>query len=68
MTGFTKCEKCDGCGKVANTDEQEPWTWWEDLPPGNDIAVWMGIVRPVECPECHGTGKTAQKDVENTCK
>lgn len=48
----TKCSTCDGCGQVANTDDREPWTAWEDLPPGSDLAVRLGLVRPVPCPDC----------------
>lgn len=51
------CPKCEGCGKVANTEDMEPWTAWEKLPPGSDLAVRMGIVRPMPCPVCFGSGK-----------
>ena len=51
-----KCRKCQGDGKVANTDDQEPWSAWESLPPGSDIAVQMGLVRPITCPVCGGSG------------
>lgn len=47
-----KCWKCDGEGRVANSDDQEPWSAWESLPPGSDLAVQMGLVRPIPCPEC----------------
>lgn len=50
------CRKCQGCGKIANSDEGEPWTMWEDLPPGSDLAVQLGLVRPIPCPACGGTG------------
>lgn len=48
------CKKCNGEGRVANSDEQEPWSCWENLPPGADIAVRMGIVKPIPCPDCKG--------------
>jgi hypothetical protein len=51
------CPRCDGCGKIANSDEGEPWSTWESLPPGSDIAVRMGLVKPVLCPDCGGSGK-----------
>lgn len=51
------CWKCNGCGQVANTDRQEPWTAWEQLPVRSAMAVVLGLVRPVLCPQCDGTGR-----------
>ncbi|WP_201790366.1 hypothetical protein [Prescottella equi] len=51
------CAKCEGCGQVANDDDESPWTAWASLPPGSDLAVRTGLVRPVTCPDCLGTGK-----------
>lgn len=50
------CPRCQGCGQVANSEQEEPWSEWESLPPGSDAAVRMGIVRPKPCPECDGAG------------
>lgn len=50
------CLRCWGEGRIANSDEGEPWSTWEALPPGSDLAVRMGFVRPIDCPECGGTG------------
>jgi hypothetical protein len=55
-----KCSKCDGCGKIANDDDQSPWTFWEQLPPGSDIAVRMGLVKPIACPKCGGSGEAKE--------
>lgn len=55
-----KCQKCEGCGLVANDDEQSPWTYWERLPLGSNVAVMMGLVRPIQCPECGGSGEKAE--------
>ncbi len=52
-----KCLRCNGCGKIANSDDGEPWTVWEELPPGADLAVKLGVVRPLPCPKCGGSGK-----------
>ncbi len=52
-----KCMACDGEGKVANTDSREPWSMWANLPAGSDIAVKIGTVKPIDCPECGGTGR-----------
>lgn len=50
------CRRCDGCGRVANSEDAEPWSEWEALPPGSDLAVQMGVVRPVTCLDCNGSG------------
>ncbi len=51
------CKRCNGCGQLANDDDQSPWWNWETLPEESKLAVHMGLVRPVPCPECSGTGK-----------
>jgi hypothetical protein len=51
------CSHCYGDGKVSDTKDEEPWYVWESLPPGSDIAVKMGLVKPKTCPRCEGTGK-----------
>ncbi len=53
---MTACTDCEGCGQVADTDEREPWTAWASLPPGSDLAVRLGMVRPMPCPRCAGGG------------
>lgn len=56
MPETMKCARCEGCGKIANDDDGSPWTAWESLPPGSDLAVRAGIVRPIQCPGCEGRG------------
>ncbi len=51
---YEKCNKCDGCGEVANTEEQEPWIAWLSLPLRSSAAVLSGIVFAIPCPECKG--------------
>jgi hypothetical protein len=51
------CRKCEGCGKIASDDEQTPWSRWLKLPLESSIAVVAGLVTPLECPECEGTGR-----------
>ena len=55
----TPCPKCLGDKHVANTDDAEPWSCWANLPPGSDLAVRMGLVQPITCPQCKGTGTKA---------
>ena len=47
-----KCPKCGGCGQVADTEDEEPWTTWLALPLGSAQAVVMGLVKPKPCPKC----------------
>ena len=56
-----KCDACDGCGKVTNTQEREPWSAWTSLPLISR-AVLAGIVRPIQCNQCEGTGKMESGD------
>ena len=55
--GAGRCLKCWGSGLVAGgTDDQDPWPVWEALPPGSDFAVRVGLVYPITCPVCDGSG------------
>jgi hypothetical protein len=54
--GSGPCARCAGCGKIANSDQGEPWSDWERLPPGSDLAVRMGVIEPLRCPSCEGSG------------
>ena len=58
------CAKCAGCGQVANTTDQEPWQRWLDLPVQSGAAVVMGLVKPMACPVCGGTGQQLRAEVE----
>lgn len=57
-----KCETCDGCGKLANTKDREPWSRWLELPVRSSLALQLGIVTPITCPDCKGAGKV-QKSI-----
>lgn len=52
-----RCPSCAGCGKIANDDDGTPWKYWEELPAPSKLAVQMGIVRPITCTLCAGTGR-----------
>lgn len=58
---LTKCERCDGCGKIADSQDGEPWTYWMQLPLQAATAVLMGLVKPIPCPVCKGSGEKIQK-------
>ena len=58
-SGSQRCAKCAGCGKIANDDDGTAWVHWLALPLESSMAVLAGIVRPIPCPECGGTGRTA---------
>lgn len=51
-----RCDRCLGCGRIADSDRGEAWTHWERLPRGSDAAVKMGLVNPIPCPSCAGKG------------
>ncbi len=52
----SKCPACNGCGKIANDDDGTPWMYWEELAPPSNLAVTMGIVKPITCTRCAGRG------------
>ena len=51
-----KCPKCDGCGQIADDEDQTPWKFWQELPAKSAAAVFLGLVKPIVCPACKGTG------------
>ena len=55
-----KCERCEGCGEIADDDEGTPWSYWKSLPLMSAGAVLAGIVKPLPCPECSGSGRVLQ--------
>jgi hypothetical protein len=63
--GEDACQQCLGWKRIANSDDQESWKYWAELPTQSAIAVQVGMVKPVECPRCHGTG-VEPKDPEET--
>ena len=56
-----KCQNCDGCGRVASGEEGASWATWMELPIQSALAVTSGTVKPMQCPECLGTGYVALK-------
>lgn len=64
-TAELECTRCAGCGKIANDDEGTPWKYWAELPVQSAVAVIMGIVRPLPCTECGGSGKRSATGQSN---
>lgn len=52
-----KCMRCNGCGEIADSADGEPWSMWLDLPIASGLAVILGIVKPIDCPDCKGAGE-----------
>jgi len=55
--GPDACQQCLGWKRVANDDERSSWKHWAELPAPENIAVRLGLVYPVECPRCQGSGR-----------
>lgn len=53
----SSCSRCYGCGAVADSDEGESWLHWLALEPPSNLAVVVGGVTPIPCPDCGGTGE-----------
>jgi len=53
-----KCARCEGCGQIADDEEGTPWSAWLSLPLKSSLAVLMGMVKPIKCPDCKGMGET----------
>jgi DnaJ-class molecular chaperone len=56
----SKCNECNGCGFLADSDDQEPWSAWQQMPLQSAIAVLGGVVKPKVCEKCKGMGKVMQ--------
>lgn len=56
-TGSDACQKCLGWKKIANDDDQSSWKHWAELPAPNNIMATLGMVFPIDCPRCQGSGK-----------
>ena len=57
----SKCPRCDGCGKIADSEDGEPWSVWTSLPLNAAAAVIAGLVKPLTCPDCDGSGSAESK-------
>jgi hypothetical protein len=55
--GPDACQRCLGWKRIANDDEGLPWKYWAELPSPENLAVQIGIVVPLPCPRCKGSGR-----------
>lgn len=60
------CPRCVGCGKLADSEDNEAWVYWIPpyLNPPENLAVVMGIVKPIDCHDCAGTGKIEVPEIK----
>lgn len=54
--GKDACHQCEGWKRIANDEDQSSWRAWAELPDQASLAVKMGLVKPILCPHCKGTG------------
>lgn len=59
---MNKCERCEGGGKLADDGCGTPWTHWVALSSAVGGAL-IGMVNPIPCPACNGTGISISKEV-----
>lgn len=57
------CGRCDGCGQIADDDEGTPWSYWLNLPARSAGAMLTGLVKPLPCPVCKGTGQLVESSI-----
>ncbi|MGP9682043.1 hypothetical protein [Brachybacterium sp. AOP3-A1-3] len=49
---------CHHCNDEKVTDDNDditervPWSFWQKLTPPSDMAVRMGMVKPIPCAHC----------------
>lgn len=54
--GSDTCQTCLGWKRVDDS-EGCSWKYWAELRPPANVSVQMGLVKPIECPDCGGTGQ-----------
>lgn len=55
--GEDKCPRCLGWKRIANDEDGGSWKYWAELPAQSALAVQMGLVKPIICPACNGSGR-----------
>ena len=52
-----ECKNCLGCGKITDDGDGTPWKHWLELSIESSLAALSGLVKPLDCPVCNGTGR-----------
>lgn len=61
--GADVCGRCLGWKRVDNGEHQS-WKYWAELPEQSQVAVKLGFIKPVVCPDCNGTGRSNCENAE----
>lgn len=59
--GEDACQQCLGWKRVDNGRDRGSWKYWAELPAQSQVAIAMGLVGPIECPRCGGSGKEPEE-------
>lgn len=63
---MAECGTCAGCGQIADDEDGTPWKYWAELPAQSAIAITMGLVKPIPCPDCGGSGEAESEASQST--
>ena len=55
--GPDACQQCLGWKRIDDGSEGTSWKHWAELSAPANLAVQLGVVKPIECPRCAGTGR-----------
>ncbi len=53
--GANACEQCLGWKRVDD-GELQSWKYFEELPAQSKIGIALGLIKPITCPRCKGSG------------
>ena len=55
------CDRCDGCGQIANDSDGGAWATHYENSPHAAISIARGWVAPIPCPVCEGSGECEEE-------
>lgn len=59
--GDDACTQCLGWKRVSDGAKLS-WKYWAEMPAPSNFAVQAGLVKPITCPHCKGTGVEPQEE------